>query len=216
MKLINENHGEAKLSDHEKEMFRYYLEVGAPYAGTYAANGTGLIGWHYRNRLVYTDKDWAEVKAMQDVLRRRCDDCHKDEGKDRNRTLPHAFTHDTQRYTRHIIFNFKEPEKSWFLLAPLADSVGHRQRCKSADGEPVFKDTTDPDYQILLAAIQKGRDYILTESNRFCQTPFHPNEAYTREMIRYGILPPDYDRLKTPLDPYETDRKYWESLWYKP
>jgi hypothetical protein len=32
----------------------------------------------------------------------------------------------------------------------------------------------------------------------------------------YGILPKDFDIAKDPADPYELDRKYWESFWHKP
>ena len=30
-------------------------------------------------------------------------------------------------------------------------------------------------------------------------------------MVRFGVLPSDHD-LKSPLDPYETDRRYWELM----
>ncbi|MDR0871728.1 MAG: hypothetical protein LBN39_13155 [Planctomycetaceae bacterium] len=210
MKLINEKHYEAELSDAEKKIVQYWLEAGANYAGTYAANGTGQIGWPYRNQMVHTDADWAEVKAMSGAAHRRCDSCHQKEG-DKDRRVPHALTHNTQGPNRHLVFNFSKPERSSYLRAPLAKEAGGTQRCR----EIVFKDTDDPDYKILLAGIERGQRYILEESNRFSMQPFHANEAYTREMKRYGILPPDFDRLKTPLDPYQTDRLYWESLWYK-
>jgi hypothetical protein len=35
-------------------------------------------------------------------------------------------------------------------------------------------------------------------------------------MIRYGILPANFDLTKHPVDVYETDRAYWRSLWYQP
>ena len=43
---------------------------------------------------------------------------------------------------------------------------------------------------------------------------FVPRADYARELKRYGVLPADWD-LASPLDPYETDRKYWESLQYR-
>ncbi|MDR3198018.1 MAG: hypothetical protein LBU34_09145 [Planctomycetaceae bacterium] len=209
MKLINENHGEAKLSDAEKKMVRYWLDVGANYAGTYAANGTGQVGWYYRNKMVVTDENWTEVKEINNVLKQRCDSCHT---KEKNMLLPHTLTHNVPRYNRQLFFNFTDPEKSRFLTAPLATGAGGKQRCS----ETIFKNTDDPDYKLLLTAIERGRCYILEESNRFSMKPFYANEAYTREMMRYGILPPDHDRTKTPIDPYAVDRKYWESLWYSP
>jgi hypothetical protein len=34
-------------------------------------------------------------------------------------------------------------------------------------------------------------------------------------MQRFGILPADLPAA-SPLDVYATDRRYWESLWYRP
>jgi hypothetical protein len=34
-------------------------------------------------------------------------------------------------------------------------------------------------------------------------------------MKRFGILPESFDAAKDRLDPYATDRKYWESLWHR-
>ena len=70
-------------------------------------------------------------------------------------------------------------------------------------------------------------ELILEEENRWCMaldTPnngencpvgFVPRPQYIREMVRYGILPPDHDP-KQPIDPWELDKKYWRSLWYEP
>ena len=32
---------------------------------------------------------------------------------------------------------------------------------------------------------------------------------------RYGILPESFDPESDPIDVYETDRAYWESLWHR-
>ena len=42
---------------------------------------------------------------------------------------------------------------------------------------------------------------------------FVPRADYVNELKRYGVLPHDWDPA-TPLDPYETDKKYWESIQY--
>jgi hypothetical protein len=44
---------------------------------------------------------------------------------------------------------------------------------------------------------------------------FIPPAPYFREMKRYGILPPDLAD-GTPINYYDTDRQYWQSLWYAP
>lgn len=44
---------------------------------------------------------------------------------------------------------------------------------------------------------------------------FKPHPAYLCEMKRYGILPidlPTYVRI----DPYQTGKRYWQSLCYGP
>jgi hypothetical protein len=93
----------------------------------------------------------------------------------------------------------------------LATSAGGLQRCK----EVVFADKDDPDYQAILAGIERCRQYILS-GTRPCITPFYVSETYTREMIRYGVLPKDHDYKTMPIDPCATDQKYWESLWFVP
>ena len=47
-----------------------------------------------------------------------------------------------------------------------------------------------------------------------CPKRFVPRWAYLREMIRYGILPVDADPNAS-YNPYELDRLYFESQWYK-
>ena len=44
---------------------------------------------------------------------------------------------------------------------------------------------------------------------------FRPRPQYLREMKHYGILPADHAD-DGPVDPYDLDRRYWESLWYRP
>ena len=50
---------------------------------------------------------------------------------------------------------------------------------------------------------------------RFDMPDFKPRPAYIREMKRYGILPADLPPDAT-IDPYQTDRRYWQSLWHHP
>jgi hypothetical protein len=35
-------------------------------------------------------------------------------------------------------------------------------------------------------------------------------------MKRFGILGASFDVDRDPIDVYETDRRYWQSLWYCP
>lgn len=202
MQWVDTKHQGAEVSPEERKILHYWLEAGANFAGTYAANGTGLIGWSYRNKSVRNDMVWPETHAMAAVISQRCEGCH---------SLAHTMSDGGGRYSRQYIYNLSEPSRSRVLKAPLSKEAGGSQRCS----EIVFANTDDPEYQTILRGIERGRNYILHESNRFSMKPFVADPTYIREMKRYGVLAADFDP-KTPIDPYETDRRYWESLWYHP
>lgn len=71
--------------------------------------------------------------------------------------------------------------------------------------------------------IECGAPYVGTyaslgmRATRFDQTGgFKPNKDYVREMKRYGILPPEFDVAKDPIDCYATDQAYWKLFWWQP
>jgi len=75
----------------------------------------------------------------------------------------------------------------------------------------VFASLDDPDYRVLLAMVDAGRRK-LEEVKRFDMPGFRPPREYLREMRRYGILPDTFDLDRDPVDPYELDRRYWDSF----
>jgi len=113
------------------------------------------------------------------------------------------------QFSRHILYNLSSPEKSLQLLAPLSKDAGGYGICGS-----VFESTDEADFRILLAAINDAKAY-LEKITRYDMPNFRPAPEYIREMQRFGILPADY-RPGDPIDVYETDNKYWQSLWYRP
>ena len=99
----------------------------------------------------------------------------------------------------------------------MAKEAGGYGRCtkKSDEGAiPVFKDTADEAYQKIFAMCVAGKEY-LESGRRFDKPEFTPSPEYIREMKRYGILTEDTP-ADAVIDPYATDRAYWESLWWKP
>jgi hypothetical protein len=210
MQKIDGGHGGVAFSDHDRKMIRFWLETGATYAGTYAANAQGRIGLRHGgsmddNAWFRNDLEWAETLAMTEAIARRCDICHGE-----GLTLPHTASHLHRRFEAHRMFNFTNPEQSRILTAPLAKSAGGLQLCQGV----VFADRDDPDYQTILAGIERARQYMLHK--RPNSTPFFANRFYVREMIRYGILPLDHDYATMPICPFATDQQYWESLWFVP
>ena len=223
LKMIDGSHYDAVATEHEKKMLRLWIELGAPYPGTYAALGCGSVGGYQQNQLVNTDTDWPTTKAGAEVIDRRCASCHQGTS-----VLPRSlsderglsfwrFEMDDPRLklSRHIVFNLTRPEHSLLLLAPLAEPSGGFGLCRDAQGNPasLFPDTEDPDYRKLLAMVAAGKDN-LDAIKRFDMPGFRPRPQYLREMKRYGVLPLDTPD-DAPVDPYELDRRYWESLWYR-
>ena len=223
LKMLDGSHYEVKATEHEKKMLRLWIEVGAPYPGTYAALGCGSIGGYQQNQLVNTDVDWPTTKAGAEVIGRRCASCHQ-----KHDVLPVSMSDERGlsfwrfdindprlKLARHIVFNLSRPEKSLLLLAPLGEPSGGLGLCRDKEGNPanVFADATDPDYQKLLAMVVAGKEN-LQQIKRFDMPGFRPRPQYLREMKLYGILPADHPD-DAEVDFYALDRKYWESLWYR-
>ncbi|MFV1969031.1 MAG: hypothetical protein ACC628_26725, partial [Pirellulaceae bacterium] len=210
LKMVDGSHYDVKATDHEKKMLRLWIELGAPYPGTYAALGCGSIGGYAQNQLVNTDLDWPTTKVGAEVIQRRCASCHKG-----NNALPRSLCdelgisfwrfdiHDPRlKMSRHIVFNLTRPEHSLLLLAPLSRESGGLGLCQDAQDNPqvVFTGTNDEDYQKLLAMVAAGKQN-LDAIKRFDMPGFQPRPQYLREMRLYGVLPPNHPD-NAPVDPY--------------
>ncbi len=228
MDKLESAHYGVDVSRQEKRLVQYWINVGAPWLGTYAGLGCGMIGGYAQNRIDRRDLNWESVRKAQEVLNRRCMGCHNDP----QRPLPRSpsdnmgmppwavqYGSPKLRFSRHILYNLSRPEKSVLLLAPLARSAGGwgMKAADKADGDAevieIFKSNKDPDYQVLLRAIEETKER-LDAIKRFNMPGFIPPAAYVREMKRYGVLPESFDIGSGELDVYETDRAYWESLHY--
>lgn len=219
MKKLDQGHHGVQVSPHERTMVRLWIESGAPYPGTYAALGTGMIGSYTENKLERPDLEWASTRASIETLRRRCGGCHGPRmplplspSEDQKMPAPNATNvRDVwRRFSRHLLYNLTNPQKSMLLLAPLSRAAGGYGLCKTA----VFGSTGDPDYRTILAAITEAKEKLETWK-RFDMPGFRPRTDWVREMMRFGILPQTYDPTG-PVDCYAVERAYWQSLWYKP
>ena len=218
MKKISGSHHGVKVSERDRRMIMQWLDASAPYAGTYAALGCGFVGGS-KSHMPYNPTGGRAVNApAQQVVRKRCWSCHETPSTIGGGTVIRFHKKDDPRnrrcgrFSRHIIFNLTRPEKSFYLMAPLAKEAGGLGLCTNAQGKAVFASKDDPDYKKLLALVVDAKS-ILDSDPRFDMPNFCPNPEYLREMKRYGILPADTDPAKCRIDPYETDRRYWSLDW---
>lgn len=190
LKLIDEKHGGVEMPPEERRLIRFWLDAGAAYSGTYAANSAGSIGHYVINVNSRDDKNWPETADYEDVLVRRCDRCHAPdeaakkvgtytapaqfyiqywppEEKQKNLFIARSMAQDGGRFNRHEIFDLSFPAESKAAAAPLAVAAGGTGVCESKSGETVFSNTDDPDYRKIVAYVERGRRYILEENNRY-------------------------------------------------
>ncbi|HPD14624.1 MAG TPA: hypothetical protein PLE19_06735 [Planctomycetota bacterium] len=198
LKLIDGTHYQAKLSAHEATVLRLWIDTSACYPGTYACLGNGFYPVHF------APADLAEMT-------KRCGECHIQSVQDRQAGKVDALVFGGHRLGgRGPLYNLTRPEKSLLLKAMLAREAGGLGLCK----KPVFASASDPLYQNLLARIQDAQRRLM-EGKRFDMPGFRPTEHYIREMQRFGILPKDL-KPTDPVNPYATDRAYWDSFDYRP
>jgi hypothetical protein len=151
------------------------------------------------------------------VFERRCSSCHTA----KSDPIPHTLSDEIGlsfwepkmddprlKSSRHAVFNLSRPERSEILLAPLSRLAGGHGTCRAPKG--VFASTDDPDYRLLLGLCEGGRDR-LNQVKRFDMPGFRPRPEYLRELKRYGVLPPEFDLLASPLDrdAHALDDAYW-------
>lgn len=222
LKMLSGSHYGVQATERERTIVRLWIETGAPYPGTYAGLGSGMVGGYAENIIDRRDLAWPWVDTARRVLSGRCATCHSGalqlpESPSDNMGMPPwdiKYGDPRLRFSRHILYNLSRPERSLQILAPLSVEAGGLGICKGPDGAAVFAGTGDPDYRALLAAVEETKAYLDT-IKRFDMPGFQPQKPYIREMRRYGILPADFPDDGA-INPYETDRAYWESLWWSP
>jgi hypothetical protein len=241
MDKIDGSHHDVKLTADEQTLVRLWIDTAAPYAGTYAAYGTGQIGAWWRNNEPIREMadDWPTTKPARESIERKCGACH-------GRMLPRFVTDQipvdvygdlegwqrpTSRFSRHTVFDLTQPSKSLVLMAPLAREEGgyaagapepvkliteDKSRPPKPVSHPViFASVEDPDYQNILAHLRAAQARLDT-IKRFDMLGFKPRPEYVREMKRYGILADSFNPASEAIDVYAADQEYFRMFWHRP
>jgi len=225
-------HSGVHLRPDQIEKIRFWINSGAVYPGTYASLGaSGSIGWLTQNSVVNNIADLPSVGVASKAVVQRCASCHTGvrsvpvSAVDNLKTLTYGIgcsgyeepdfkRLSVSKYSRFRVFNLTHPDLSLMLMAPLAKAAGGLGTCVGKDGPPVFANTGDPDYQAILAGI-RDTGKRLDEITRFDMPNYRPNPQWLREMKRFGLLPKDQGTDKQ-VNPYEVEKRYFESLWCRP
>ena len=210
MQKIDGSHHDAKLTKQEYDVVRVWVEASAYFAGTYAVYN------HKENAVAGALANNAKVeigKPLDRIVYNRCLWCH-----DSAASMGRRVQKGRVNLPKHCwnLYNLSFPEKSMILLAPLAREAGGYGWCKDRYGQIAgFRNREDPDYGVILRAVRAAKARQ-EKAGRYDMPGFRPNEHYVRWMKRFGILPESFDLAKDPINPYETDKAYWRSLWYHP
>ena len=229
VKKCEGGHHRVAMDARDQAIIRQWIDIGAPYPGTYAALGGGSVGGYLENEpVLHSDINRPATLAAQPVFAQRCVSCHRGD-----HPVAHALSDEMDlsfwkpdmrdprlKFNRHVVFNLSQPAKSLVLLAPLSRAAGGLGLCHPADAPAssdsgVFATTDDPGYMLLLAMCESGKQQ-LDGFKRFDMPGFKPPPEYLREMQRYQILPPGFDPANDPIDVHALDRAYWDGFRYRP
>jgi len=217
-------HHDVRVSAHDWRTLWLWIESGAPFAGSYA-------GLRNAEQQAVAVAALQRLRAELGAVQRRCGSCHTGTEPDTSEPMSLPYDPNLQerrklagrptgeyeriiferdpiaRYSVNVLVNLSRPARSPLLLAPLAQAAGGWGRCPG-----VFDDCADPDYQRLLAALERGRAQW-DSTPRYGEPDFRPNAQYFRELARYGVIVEDLARGPRPLDFFATDQAYWRALW---
>ncbi len=210
----DEHHG-VKLAEGEKNVLRAWESMNGPFSGT-----LGIIrsNWKYSS---------PRPKISKDILKKRCYDCHITPTWG-NRNEPSARTRAV--LGECYVTDPHHPEMSVLLRAPLAKEAGGLGLCKAIPDEimkqkkaggalldcsgfpsaNVFKDTTDPDYQAMLASLKDlSEKYQANPPDKHVE---RIDGSYLKEMLRLEVMDPAQIEKASP---FEIDQAYYESVYEK-
>ncbi len=177
VKLLEAGHYGVQLTSEEWQRLLIWIDCNGVYYDRYETN-------HWPNRQIFAGR---LREALEKIVARRCAGCH---GSD-----------DGRQDTWWLSLNRRDVRQSRMLAAPLAQSAGGWGRCEGT----VFANTSDPDYQALLALLT-DLDSRLEKTPREDLLSIRGTEAHQQQVVFPPPPPP------TPAVKSEPAAKGWVYL----
>jgi len=109
---ISGSHNKVKLSQSEIRRVKLWIDASAPFAGTYAALGSGMFGGEMPvgtgKRWLVREAKWPSTRATKAVIKKRCASCHKGRTK-----LPSSVSDNMGMRIHHLTFYGHKSEFTW-------------------------------------------------------------------------------------------------------
>ena len=209
LKYVDTDHCGQLIPREDRQRVYTWIDANVPYYHTYLYTDGGVNG--ARDRWYDDLEDGWFRKEFAPVFMRRCFDCHKRDVEISDAWLGQSVVTVTSKVWSDITImdqslqienampvfgpeyriNLTHPEYSQMLTAPLAKDAGGLGLCREKEGGPVFKDTTDVDYQTMLKALRTGAR-MLDLNPRVDMLP-RPDparpEAYAPSLARSRVMP---------------------------
>jgi hypothetical protein len=182
LKYFAEAHYGVKPSPTQRRLVQTWLDGGVTYRGAYSA-AANRVGPGKADGLVATF----------------CGGCHRQKAKPGQQAPVFGGFGD-----KSLIYNFRRPQKSIALRAPLAKGAGGLGWCRAADGQAVFASPQDKNYTEILAGIELG-------AGRFrAVDPYREMAGQAAEKLKlYGVLPDGFNANLRSHNVFDIERKYF-------
>lgn len=228
--LLAAGHQNVQMTNQELLLFRLWIDSGAFYAGTYGSLRQGKL-FEAENRSD-PKQQILESALPAKVFAERCDRCHLSGARVEFFPWPvNSTAHVISPLgTRDSLVDLSQADQSLLIRAPLSRQAGGLGLCRNQPARSsgakttapsaesvsaeVFKDLNDPDLQVLLQGLKRLEDWH-HRNPRFYEPKFVPAPAYVAMLKLYKVLPASWDPAQ-PLDPYQTDELYFQSVGLKP
>jgi len=182
MNMLDGSHHKARLSEQERRTVRIWIDGGGLYSPTYACADTGHRG----------------LLSRKDEPLKTCFNCHSKSEVYRKKFGASERKNARRRWPKDVwtsyLVDLNDPSRSLLVRVPLAKEAGGLGWCRTARGDAVLTDKSDPTYKALEKLLPETGPDRRVSVNSFERDGFKPNGGYLAIMKAYGAMQGDIGR----------------------